>query len=272
METVDDLADIRELYNAAWDIEDTRLERHRLEADLTWRYLAQHLPTAGRLLEIGCGTGAYTFALAKRGYRITAVDLAEEFVARCKAKAAQLGLGDRIDFRIGDARNLEEVAHGAFDAVLLMGPLYHLVLEADRAAALRSAYRFLRPGGVIFSALISRFGVLADHLKKNPSWIEDREWVRSVMEHGHRPDSAPRGGFRGYFVRPEEIAPMHEAVGFRTVRVAGVEPIVSAHDEAYNNLPDKKRAQWLDLLFEVSTEPSIIGMSIHLLYVGRRED
>ena len=177
METVDDPADIRDMYNAAWDIEDTRLERHKLGADLTWRYLARHLPPAGHLLDIGCGTGAYTFALAKRGYRITAIDLAEELVVRCKAKAAQLGLGDRIDFRVGDARNLEEEAHGAFDTVLLMGPLYHLVIEADRAAALRSAYR-------------SRFGVLADHLKKNPSWIENQEWVRSVLERGHRPDSA----------------------------------------------------------------------------------
>ena len=44
-------------------------------------------------------------------------------------------------------------------------------------------------------------------------------------------------------------------IGFRTVRVAVVEPIVSAHDEAYNDLPEMRRAQWLDLLFEVSTQP-----------------
>ena len=60
---MDDLTDIRELYNAAWDVEETRLERHRLEADITWRYLDRHLPPTGRVLEIGSGTGAYTFPL-----------------------------------------------------------------------------------------------------------------------------------------------------------------------------------------------------------------
>ena len=268
---MDDLTDIRDLYNAAWDVEETRLERHQLEADITWRYLDRHLTPSGRLLEIGSGTGAYTFPLARRGYRITAMDLAEELVTRCRAKADELGLGDRVDFRVGDARDVRDVPGGAFDAVLLMGPLYHLVREADRTAALRSAYRCLKPGGMIFSALISRFGVLATLLKRNPSWIEDRTWVRSVMENGHRPDDAPRGGFRGYFVHPEEISPMHEAVGFRTLQIAGVEPVIAAHDEHYNTLTGRQRELWLDLLFEVSGEPSMVASSIHLLYIGRRE-
>ena len=268
---MDDLTDIRDLYNDAWDAEDARLERHRLEADITWRYLDRHLPPAGRLLEIGFGTGAYTFPLARRGYRITAVDLAEGLLARCKAKADELGLGDRIDFRAGDARTLDGIPRGEFDAVLLMGPLYHLVLEADRMAALRSACTCLKPAGVIFSALISRFAVLGRLIRRDPAWIEHEEWVRSVMQHGHRPHDAPRGGFRGYFVRTDEIAPMHEAAGFRTVRIAGVEPIVSAHDETYNALTGTRRDLWLDLLFKVSGEPSMVASSIHLLYIGRRE-
>ena len=60
---MDDLTDIREFYNAAWDAEANRLERHQLEADITWRYLNLYLPPRGRLLEIGFGTGFYTFPL-----------------------------------------------------------------------------------------------------------------------------------------------------------------------------------------------------------------
>ena len=232
--------------------------------------LDRHLPPTGRLLEIGFGTGVYTFSLAKRGYRIMAVDLAEELVARCKTKADELSLDDRIDFRVGDARSLEGIPRGAFDAVLLMGPLYHLVLEDDRSAALRSAYGCLKPGGVIFSALVSRFGILGDLIRNNPAWVENQEWVRSTMKDGHRPDGAPRGGFRGYFVRLEEVAPMHEAVGFRTLQIAGVEPAVSAQDEDYNCLNGKQRDLWLDLLFEVSGEQSMVASSRHLLYVGRQ--
>lgn len=62
---MDDLTDIREFYNAAWDAEANRLERHQLEADITWRYLNLYLPPHGRLLEIGFGTGYYTFPLVQ---------------------------------------------------------------------------------------------------------------------------------------------------------------------------------------------------------------
>lgn len=142
---VDDVSDIREFYNAAWDGEDDRLTRHQLEADLTWRYLDLYLPSRGRILEIGFGTGSYTFVLAKRGYRLTAADFVDQFVSRCREKAEALGLANRIDFRTADARSLNGIPRSTFDAVLLMGPLYHLVLETDRSAALRAACGCLNP-------------------------------------------------------------------------------------------------------------------------------
>ena len=267
---MDDLSDIRQMYNAGWEAEAARLQHHQLEAEITWRYLNRYLPSRGRILEVGCGTGFYTFALARRGYQMTAIDLADEFVARCKAMAQDLDLSDQIDFRVGDARTLRGVPREAFDAVLLMGPLYHLVLKSDRMAALRSAYACLKPGGVIVSALVSRFGVLGGLLKHSPSWIENQDEVWALVRHGHRSPAAPRGGFRGYFVRLEEIAPMHEAVGFHTAQIAGVEPAISADDESFNRLEGSQRDLWLDLLFEVSSDQSMVASSRHIVYVGHK--
>ncbi|MDE3000117.1 MAG: class I SAM-dependent methyltransferase [Gemmatimonadota bacterium] len=267
---MDDLSDIREFYNAGWDAEDERLTRHQLEADLTWRYLDLYLPPQGRLLEVGFGTGSYTFALARRGYRMTSVDLAEEFAVRCKVRAESLGLADRTDFRTGDARTLEGVPRGGFDAVLLMGPLYHLVAETDRAMAVGSAFERLRPGGVVFSTMLSRFGIIGDLIRKNPAWIENQEEVRSMISNGYRPDDAPRGGFRGYFVRYEEVAPLHERAGFHTLNIAGVEPAIASDDESYNRLKGEQRELWRNLLFEISEEQSIVASSRHILYIGQK--
>jgi hypothetical protein len=82
------------------------------------------------------------------------------------------------------------------------------------------------------------------------------------------PDHYPRGGFRGYFARPDEIAPLHESIGFRTILLAGVEPAISADDESYNLLQGIQRKLWHDLFEDISTQDSIIGASPHLLYIG----
>jgi len=268
---IDDVSDIAELYSSNPEGEHCRLERHQLEYDLTWRYLNKYLPSQGSILEVGAATGRYTLELAKRGYTLTAVDLSAALIDKCRKSLVDEGLERRVRLVVADARDLGEVTEKGFDAVLLMGPLYHLVVEADRKLALKEAFDRLRAGGIIFSSFISRFGIMGDLIKNVPAWIEEQAEVRSVLERGKRPDDFPRGGFRGYFVQISEIAPLHEALEFETLVVAGIEPAVSADDESYNKLQGKRRQLWLDLLYEMSTEESIIGASRHLLYIGKKQ-
>lgn len=267
---MDDVSDIAIFYNSHTESEHTRLERHQLEYELTWRYLKRYLPEQGSILEIGAATGGYTVELARLGYSVTVVDLSAALLEMCRQRLTEQGLENQVKLVLADARDLHEVAEIGFDAALLMGPLYHLVLEADRKKALIEVYDRLRSGGVIFSAFISRFGILGDLLKKMPDWIERQAEVRSIIEHGKDPDHMQHGGFRGYFARVAEIVPLHEGAGFRTISVAGVEPAISADDESYNKLQGVQRKLWLELLDELSREESIIGASRHLLYVGRK--
>jgi SAM-dependent methyltransferase len=267
---IDDVGDIVEYYNSNLEGEHNRLERHQLEYELTWRYLNQHLPPQGTILEIGAATGRYTLELAKRGFWVTAVDLSATLLEKCRKIIEDKGLVKQVKFITADARDLGEVAETHFDAVLLMGPLYHLVEEDDRKAALKEAFDRLQEGGVIFSSFISRFGIIGDLLKKFPNWIEDQKEVRWLLARGKRPDDYPRDGFRGYFAQVSEIAPLHETIGFETIILAGIEPAISADDESYNKLDGIQRQLWLDLMYELSTEKSIIGASRHILYIGKK--
>jgi S-adenosylmethionine-dependent methyltransferase len=266
----DDVSDIAAYYNNDPQREHSRLEQHQLEHELTWRYLDRYLPTCGSILEVGAATGRYTLELAKRGYPLTAVDMSVSVLEVCKERLVEAGLEDRVRLVLADARDLSQVIEGEFDAVLLMGPLYHLVEEADRRVVLQLGFERLRSGGVIFSAFISRYGILGDLIKKVPDWIENRDEVRSVLARGRSPEDYPRAEFRGYFAQVSEIVPLHEEVGFETIALAGVEPAISADDESYNKLQGVQRQLWLDLLYELSTERSIIGASRHLLYVGKK--
>lgn len=266
---MDDISDIAAMYDSDAEKEHTRLERHQLEADMTWRYFDQYLPPHASILEIGAATGRYTLELARRGHALTALDLSAVELEKCRQRLAEAGLENRVRLAVADARDLNHITPRNFDAVLLMGPLYHLVMEDDRKTALRQAYDHLREGGLIFSACISRLGIMGDLIKNVPGWIEDPE-ADAFLQIGMRPEELPRGGFRGYFARPEEVAPLHEAAGFTTLALAGVEPGISSDDESYNQLEGSLRKKWLDLLFAISAEPSTLGASRHLLYIGKK--
>jgi S-adenosylmethionine-dependent methyltransferase len=271
----DDIWDIQAYYNAELEHEDQRLEGHQLERDLTRRYLETYLPPAnlpqaGRILEIGAATGAYTLWLAQRGYQVLAVDLSEQELQLSRQHIEAAGLAERVGYRLDDARRLAMVPERDFDAVLLMGPLYHLVLESDRLLAVQQAAARLMPGGVFVSSFISRFGILGDLLRNVPEWIEDTDEVRDILEIGRDPDHYPKGGFRGYFATIAEIPRLHEQAGLEMLVLAGVEPAISADDENYNRLEGQQRALWQDLLFEVSREPTLLASSRHLLYIGRK--
>lgn len=267
----DDISDIEALYNSGVEYEDSRLERHQLEFDLTLRYLSRYLPATGSILEIGAATGRYTLALCKRGYSVTAVDLSSALLERCKQRLEASGLHRQVQFIVADARDLHAVPDMTYDAVLLMGPLYHLIFEEDRRQAVRQAVERLHDGGLLFAAHLSRLGVLGDFIKRMPEWIERSDEVRSFLDSGRRPDEQPGGGFRGYFACVSEIRSLHEAFGMQTIVLAGVEPAISADDESYNKLQSPQRELWLDLLEKVSSAETTVGASRHLLYIGRKQ-
>ena len=151
-----------------------------------------------------------------------------------------------------------------------MGPLYHLVKEAERRLVLSQVYQSLKPGAPVISAFICRLGILGDLMTEGGYWINEEDEVACVLREGCDPSHYPRGGFRGYFCRPEELAQLHESVGFETLAVVAADPCIGADDKSYNTLVEPQRSRWLDLLYRVSTEPSLLGASRHLLYIGHK--
>src|SRR5439155_2231303 len=106
-------------------------------------------PAPARILDVGGATGVYAGPLAEAGYAVHVVDPVPEHVARSAALPG-------VSAAEGDARALDK-PDASHDAVLLLGPLYHLLDRADRVRAWREAGRVVRPGGVVVGATISRF-------------------------------------------------------------------------------------------------------------------
>ena len=98
---------------------------------------------AGRVLDVGCGTGELTLLAASRGLDATGVDSSPRAIAIARRKAADRGAG-RVRFEVGDALDLGFLGAG-FDAVLDSG-VFHVFDDADRARFVESIRRVLVPG------------------------------------------------------------------------------------------------------------------------------
>lgn len=136
-----------------------RLGVDSVERVRTLDVLLRYLPSPPAVIfDVGGATGVYAIPLAERGYEVHLVDAAPNHVAQA-AEISSRSTSPFASCRVGDARRLD-VPDGKADAVLLLGPLYHLLNDTERAQALGEAGRILRNGGLLFAAAISRFAYL----------------------------------------------------------------------------------------------------------------
>jgi ubiquinone/menaquinone biosynthesis C-methylase UbiE len=244
-----------------------RLEMARMR-DLLSRYLPE---APADIADVGGGTGPYAVGLAERGYRVRLVDAVAKHVEQARAAAAAAGVG--ITAVVGDARSLE-MDDESMDAVLLMGPLYHLTERADRLLALAEARRVLRPDGMLFAVGISRFASLLDGYRYG--FVDDpayREILEGDLADGqHRNPEKIRGYFMDtFFHLPEELEAEIDEAGFARVATAGVQGPFRAREGPEDRWDDVDwRERLLDYLRQVEEERSLLGASAHLMTIARR--
>ncbi len=257
--------DIRGYYELGLERDRLTQGYSRIEFERTKELLTRVLPAPpARVLDVGGGPGAYAAWLAGQGFDVRLVDAMPLHVEQATELA-----GGRFSAVVGDARSLEE-SDGSWDAVLLLGPLYHLLEREERLAALREARRVLRPGGVLAAAAISRFASLLDGFLRG--LLDEAGWavVEADLERGeHRPVGRRVELFTtAYFHRPDELQGEVEDAGFVLDALFGVEgpgwsrPDSPVDEHVFETLLRMARA--------VEQEPAIIGASAHLLAVAHR--
>ena len=264
-----EMTNVERYYDADAHKEWARLDRDRIEFAVTLRALGEYLPPApARVLDIGGGPGRYAIELTRRGYDVMLADISEVELSLASEKAAEAGVNISAIVK-ADARDLSGFEDASFDAVLLMGPLYHLLEEADRRQAVEEAVRVLRAGGIVMATNITRYAAIRFWAKRDPMRVVDQ---RAVYEQQVATGKTPNAdGFTDlYLMRPEELPALFTGTGVAHIVTIACEGVVSMIREKLSELEGEPWDYWVDLNYRIGKDPDTHGLAEHLLYVGRK--
>jgi ubiquinone/menaquinone biosynthesis C-methylase UbiE len=248
---------------------------NQLEMVRTQELLLRFLPPPPSIiLDVGGGSGHYACWLAKKGYQVHLIDPVPLHVKQAWQASIQQPDRPLAGATIGDARYIQ-LPNESVDAVLLFGPLYHLTENDDRLQALREAQRVLNSGGIIMAVGISRFASALDGL--DSGFIDDPQFVqivsRDLIEGQHRNPTRNPGYFTtAYFHHPFELQTEIESAGFlsaRTIAIEGPGWVVKDFELRWKD--DIRRAQLLELIRNLEDEPSLLGMSGHIMVIAKKK-
>jgi ubiquinone/menaquinone biosynthesis C-methylase UbiE len=266
-------SDISDYYDRA--PEENRLEHgpFLLEGARTRELIERFAPAPpSTVVDVGGGAGAYAFWLADLGYTVHLVDSAPRLVSAASGRNASRTIG-LASCSVGDARALT-FEEGVADAVLLLGPLYHLIDSADRAKALSEARRILKVGGRVFAAAISRWASALDGLARD--LFRDasfRAIVQRDLSDGQHRNPTDRLDYftTAYFHRPEELREELIAAELAVDGIFGLEGPGWILPDVTERMADaRRRSDLLTVARLLESEPSMAGVSAHLLAVGRK--
>jgi 2-polyprenyl-3-methyl-5-hydroxy-6-metoxy-1,4-benzoquinol methylase len=103
------------------------------------------LPNGGRILDVGCGCGHASTALAQFGYQVIGLDISENMISQARRNAQSMGLGENCAFHVGDFEK-EKLTLEPFDGILALGFIEYF---DDPVQVLRSFFDLLKPGGIV---------------------------------------------------------------------------------------------------------------------------
>ena len=220
--------------------EETRLIRTRhgqLEYFTTMTCIERYAPNPCLTLELGAGTGAYSLALAQRGYSVTALELVDKNVQILREKAKDV---PNLKVVQGDALDLRDFADDTFDLTLCLGPMYHIYGKGGMDRVLDEAVRVTKPWGKILVAFLSVHAILYNNYLQRPPYN-----FQAGMEENFREDYKT--------IR-------HSA----TVATDGMLELAEGRSDFFLSDDDFRLFRAYHILH--CQDPELLGASSHLLY------
>lgn len=277
MKTID--KDVLASYNAGIEKDRLKAGLGLIEFERTKEILQEKLPPVpATIYDIGGGYGEYSFWLASQGYEVSLYDISEKNIEMAQELSKEYPYKLK-SVKVADARNID-MPDSSADAILLFGPLYHIVDFEERQLALKECHRLLKPNGLLFTAAISRYATtlwaVTTYGDKN-NLLDEPEFrdmiSREIKEGDHVKN--PKSGYTGlghsFFHLPYEIKNEIETAGFSNTDIRGVIGpcwLVPNLDELWKD--KTHRESIMNIVRMCEKEETIMGLSTHLLTISRK--
>lgn len=270
MKTID--SEVLAGYNSG--IEKGRLHRGLglIEFERTKEILLEELPPVPAVIyDIGGGYGEYSFWLTSLGYEVYLYDIAEENIRMSADMEKECGLTLK-EAKVADARSIEK-ADSSADAILLFGPLYHIIEPEERWLCLRECYRLLKPDGLLFTANITRYSTMIKYVAEydRKPYLDDARFFKMLENTVNTGIHKKKPMGLAYFHTPKELKEEIEAAGFIDVDIRGVIGpcwLIRNLEEAWVDVT--KREAIMKVVRLLEKEESLMGLSTHFLSISRK--
>jgi len=242
--------------------EDGRLaSKHgKVEFITTMKYIHDYVKPGAKVLEVGAGTGRYSIALSREGYQVQAMELIEHNIEVFKSKLTD---NEHIDIKQGNALDLSVYDNNSFDAVLILGPMYHLYNEEDKVQVLKEAKRILKKDGYIFVAYCMNEPTIIQW-----AFADDGNNMLESLSNNMLTDdfaciSKPADLFE--LVRVEDIERLSEKCELTRIKFIGTDMFSNYIKERIEEWSDEVYEIYLKYHFSICERSDVIGLSNHTL-------
>jgi S-adenosylmethionine-dependent methyltransferase len=248
-----------------WD----RLKVNPYEFWITTAWMDRYLKKGDTILDIGGGPGRYSIFYSRQGHPVTLFDLSSANVAFAKKKARQYRTP--LTAYEGNALDLSRFASDSFDAVFLMGPLYHLLEEQERVQALKEALRVLKKGGYLFASFIQMASGMVFVMREKPEMVLapiDQPFYEALIA-GR---SYVGVGFTDLYCanRNDIVNLFAQTENAKEVAFFGQESITAPCYHQILASSKKVREKWLEVALALSDKPDYLSYSEHWLSVLKK--
>lgn len=253
------LTELEEYYNKF--NEDKRLDsRHgNVEFVVSMSYIHSYLKPGDKILDLGAGTGRYSISLFNEGYDVTAVELVQHNLGRIKQKCPEMKAYK------GNALRLRRFEDDSFDAVIMFGPMYHLLGHEQKLKALEEAKRVTKSGGIIFIAYIMNEYAMIVHGFRDRNIMDAISTGRVDDRFLHKP---LEGDLYDY-VRLDEIDKLNSEAGLERIKIISPDGPANYIRRELNSLSEEEYDEFVRYQLSVCERPELIGAGGHTVDIVR---